>query len=113
MKKLEKKKTETLLEFANRFGVAASRYIEAQLPSRVQAKLLYSKLPKELQKQLAILNFEECTLPKLVARIRNYLDWMSVSDQKAWTGQVHDYMDIDAVEQVMEEQRIKKYKKRK
>ena len=33
---------------------------------------------------------------------------MSLSDQKAWTGQVHDYMDIDAVEQVMEEQRIKK-----
>ena len=59
LKKLEKKKTETLLEFANRFGVAASRYTEAQLPSQVQAKLLYSKLPKELQKQLAILNFEE------------------------------------------------------
>ena len=50
-----------------------------------------------MQKQLAILNFEECSLQKLIYRVRNYLDWMSISDQQAWKNTMSDYMDIDSI----------------
>ena len=50
-----------------------------------------------MQKQLAILNFEECSLQKLIYRVRNYLDWMSNSDQQAWKNTMSDYMDIDSL----------------
>ena len=53
-------------------------------------------LPRELQKQLALLNLE-CTTKKLASRVKKYLDWMSVGDQKAWKDHLADYMVIGAV----------------
>ena len=97
LKKLDKKRNETLLEFVNRFMVTASTFSDDQLSTSRKAKLLFQKLPRELQKQLAILNFEECTTKKLASRVKNYLDWMSVGDQKAWKDHLADYMDIDTV----------------
>ena len=77
--------------------VTASTFSDDQLSTSRKAKLLFQRLPRELQKQLAILNFEECTTKKLASRVKNYLDWMSVGDQKAWKDHLADYMDIDTV----------------
>ena len=84
LRKLEKKKQESLLDFATRFSVTASTFRDDQLTEGRKAKLLLTKLPRDLQRQLAILNFEECTIQKLITRVKNYLDWMSVRDQKPW-----------------------------
>lgn len=46
---------------------------------------------------MTIVNFDECTVRKLATRVKNYLDWMSVGDQKTWQGQLADYMDIDTL----------------
>ena len=94
---MKKEKSETLLEFASRFEAMANTFSAEQLlPSRV-AKIFFQKLPKQLLQQLAILNVENCTLTRLITRIRNYLDWMSISDQSAWQDNIADFMDIDSV----------------
>ena len=98
LRKLEKKKHESLLEYATRFSVTASTFRDDQLTEGRKAKLLFTKLPRDLQRQLAILNFEECTVQKLITRVRNYLDWMAIGDQKAWQGQLGDFMDVDSIQ---------------
>ena len=59
---LEKQKHESLLEFAIRFSVIASTFRDDQLTEGRKAKLPFAKLPRNLQPQLAILSFEECTV---------------------------------------------------
>ena len=80
--KSEKDKHESILEFETRFLVAASTFREDQHTEGRKQKLLFIKFPRDLQRQLAIFNFQECTIQKLNRRVEQYLDWMSVGDQK-------------------------------
>ena len=66
LNKLEKKKSKILLKFGIRFHVTENTFGKTQISDSQKAKVLFIKLSRDMQKQLAILKFEECTIKKLI-----------------------------------------------
>ena len=86
-----KRKTETWLQFAERFSVLA---VQSGLPREMQIRTLFRKLPTQLRRAIASLP-TNTTIQEMVLMIRNVTFWTGSS---AASEIDKEAMDIDAVD---------------